>query len=982
MLYRIVLKTFLKFTRPIDGAGLRFFVRRSMVGIVLWGLLGMTASQLLRSGTQAATSIGAESVLRIPASARFSSIVNFRPGDGDTVSNNPPYFSWMYNTNHIVSYEFNPNGFGNTIWFWTNSFQLQVASNATFTGNLQTDVTLPFNYYAFNGPLDTSATRKFWWRVKYVRNGTPFWTNGPFNFTVAANASTWDRSFLASTNYVATNGVHPIFCFRAGEQAAIYSWMQTQPDFTAYGGVLSMAVGATNKAYFKSHSQWGTNPVGSNPNLVAPAERLAFDQVRELGCVLSLWALSGEERWTNASMTGWLVTNLNHFVNWYQHPANNYTATDYGHPAGTPDIPLLLAATYDWMYDYMGADTATFNGQLRTNTYGAIWKTWQIINHSGAFWTDTENGNPPAFPPTYGFPRTTESVPTHSFMKLPHSHWHTINFTVMPMALVVANDRAAGEFTWRWMMNYLLSRTSPYAGFAAQHAGPYGYSDGQTFKQAFGNGIIGTMMFYDVAFPQAQLYRTEFLQRFPEWFTRLHPYGMRHAHGPYGDGWPAPDYGHSGLLGRKTYGLDMAGVARSGVARQAYELNAEFHAATSVASWTDLPLRWHYKDSLPALKTNTTSAVYVEDGYVAASSKSPSEFDCYTNGVGFSMRARPRGSLNGHDVYTDGSVDMWAYGAQLTDGGGAGLDQYGYRPESSPTLFVNGLGQSTPGYLASPDLPIAASISAFTNSGTNFVFVSADITGLFTNSAHPLSGLVTKVRRHILFPRSMYWVICDEFGSRSPATFAFRWHVPWVFRYSATGGALERETFFANGLYGSNSLAMTTNGFTYVAANYTSAGAGNYVPPRIPIHVAFVNATNQYGIFNAVGVNNLGAGGVAKNGTSDTNSTLNPFISGGTTYGTPNPDRAVGMWVTNRVPATSWRLITVIVPQQTGVPAPVITRLDESTVAVTYEGMTETITFDANYQGPFTYRVDLGSLGKNPPSPPARNGRQPDVINP
>ena len=122
----------------------------------------------------------------------------------------------------------------------------------------------------------------------------------------------------------------------------------------------------------------------------------------------------------------------------------------------------------------------------------------------------------------------------------------------------------------------------------------------------------------------------------------------------------------------------MAGVARSGVARQAYELNAEFHAATSVASWTDLPLRWHYKDSLPALKTNTTSAVYVEDGYVAASSKSPSEFDCYTNGVGFSMRARPRGSLNGHDVYTDGSVDMWAYGAQLTDGGGAGLDQYGY----------------------------------------------------------------------------------------------------------------------------------------------------------------------------------------------------------------------------------------------------------------------------------------------------------------
>ena len=255
--------------------------------------------------------------------------------------------------------------------------------------------------------------------MKYVRNGTPYWTNGPFNFTVSANAAAWDRSQFASTNYLATNGVHPMFCFRAGQQPAIYQWMQTQPDFQI---ILNVAVNATNKPYFTNIvREWNANPAGSNPNLVGPAETYAFDQCRELGFILSLWALSGDNRWTNASMTGFIVTNLNHFANWYKHPNNNYTDLDYGAPAGTPDIPLLLAAGYDWMFNYLGTNTATFRGQVRTNLYDAIWKSMMVYTHKHAFYTDTENGNYPAFPPRYDYPKTTESVPTHSWMKLPHS---------------------------------------------------------------------------------------------------------------------------------------------------------------------------------------------------------------------------------------------------------------------------------------------------------------------------------------------------------------------------------------------------------------------------------------------------------------------------------------------------------------------------------------------------------------------------------
>ena len=166
---------------------------------------------------------------------------------------------------------------------------------------------------------------------------------------------------------------------------------------------------------------------------------------------------------------------------------------------------------------------------------------------------------------------------------------------------------------------------------------------------------------------------------------------------------------------------------------------------------------------------------------------------------------------------------------------------------------------------------------------------------------------------------------------------------------------------------------MTPEGFTYVAGNYADANYPN--PPRVPVHVLFANSRTSYGIFNATGVNSLGAGQTGVVGTSATNSTLNPFQN--RTYATLNPDRAVGMWVTNRIATTNWHFMTVIVPQRPGVAAPVIQRLDDNTVAVTYDGVTETNTFGTNYSGPFSYRVEVvGASGGGavPPRTPTGVG--------
>lgn len=902
----------------------------------------------------AQVSIGNESAVTTPTSAHYSSVLNVRPGDGETVSNNPPIFSWFYATNHLAGGDGLASEGSLAVRFQTNAFQFQIATQANFGGTLAVDTNTPTSYYNFLGPLSTNATRQFWWRVKYVTNGVSYFTNGPYTFTISVTASNWDRSLLADSTYIATNGVHPMFGFRSNQQASVWAYILTN-DLNELAALTNAATAATNQSWFTSHVEWGTN-TSQNPTYATINPADAFTRLNQLGSVLTLWALSGDNRWTNSSLFGWLVTNTAHVATWHNHVSNNWWAVDYGQPAGSPQLLRYLAASYDWMHFALGTNLSTstaegFQGRTRTNLLHALRLNARFWLNNG-FYSST----PPPGQLVINYNQNydmNKSAPWHNWFKIGTSHVSIDVPIVIPVALVGAADDAECKLFFDLLAPYLLARTTPFAGFAAHHIGVYGYVDNHIYDRS----LLSGLMAFDVAFPEAQVRRTDFASRFPEWFTRMHPYRMRKYHGMYGDGLPA---GYTGnVFGDKRRGWDLAAIGRSGLALQAYDLNREFSNTVSDTSshWEQLPLRYQFR-ALPALQTNTTSAVYLEDGYVVASQISPSLFDCYTNGVGWSMQARPRGSNRGHDSFSDLAVDLWAYGAQLTDGGGASLDDYGYTAASSATLFVNGLGYGDVGHALygwSPTVPVQASIIAFTNSGTNFVYACADGTALFTNSYHPLNGDVTKVRRHILFPRSKYWVVYDEFATRSNATFAFRWHVPWAFRYAAGSSALANETAFSGDRYGSNSFARTSNGFTYTAGNYADSAVPS--PARVPVTMMFVNATNTFGIFEAVGTSSLGTSGTSQNGTSGTNSTLNPFISGGKTFATANPDRALGLWITNTTPATNWSLMTVIVPQQSGVAAPTITRLDDNTVAVTYDGVTETNTFGTNYTGAFTYQV-------------------------
>ena len=906
--------------------------------------------------------IGNESAVVTPTNAAWSYQVNVRPGYGEIVSNNPPIFTWFYATGVLSGGDMLGPGWPQNVNEWTNAFNFQIATNAAFTGTLAADVTIPYNWYNALASIPTNAGRTIYWRVKYIREGVPYWTNA-YQFTISATAMNWDRSLLGNSTYLTTNSVHPFFCFRAGQQADIWQWIQTN-NATDFQRLTNTATTATNASYFQSSVEWFTNSGSLNPTFAVPGFGVGT-RMNEVGSVLLLWAISGEARWTNESMTGWLITNANHLANWYSHPSNNWWAVDYGNPAGDPQTVRLLCASYDWMYHRLGSDSGTFEGRTRTNLLHALRLTSRFYSHN-AFTVgfpyatggliiayDQQYPVPQAIPP-YGIV-TNENVSWDNHPKIGTSHKSVMTAISFPIFLVAQADDAEVRRAFEWSAHYALAKTSPYMGYAAHHIGPYGYVDANIYARSLTSG----MLLFDQMYPQINVWRNDFGQRFPEWYSRMHPYRKRMYHGAFGDGAP---FGYSGyVLGLDTRGADIAAFGRSGEMRQAYELNSEFRADFDDASskWEQLALRWHFRVP-PPLVTNTQSKVYPEDGYALASTFSPSEYFAYTNGVGFALRASPRYSAQGHNIPASLAPDMWAYGTQLTDGGGSGLDAFSAEASGSPGLLVNGLGEGDVNigtlYGNSQRTPFNASILNFTNSGTNFVYVCADGTPMFQTYYHPLSNLVTRVRRHMLFVRSRYWVIADEFNASSPATFMLRWQVPWVFQYRTNSSALANETAFSGNRYGSNSLVMLgTTGFTYTAGNYADSAVPN--PPRVPVHVLFANTNGSVGFFNSSG-NAALTGATNAIATGNTNDTLNPFVAGGTTYSTFSPSRAVGMWITNTVTATNFLFVWAIVPVEPGKSAPTFQRLDNATLAVTYDGVTETNSFGTNYTGAYTYRIE------------------------
>ncbi|MEP6664323.1 MAG: hypothetical protein ABJC04_11740, partial [Verrucomicrobiota bacterium] len=177
---------------------------------------------------------------------------------------------------------------------------------------------------------------------------------------------------------------------------------------------------------------------------------------------------------------------------------------------------------------------------------------------------------------------------------------------------------------------------------------------------------------------------------------------------------------------------------------------------------------------------------------------------------------------------------------------------------------------------------------------------------------------LTKVQRHILFPRKKYFVIYDEFASASDSIYSQLYHV------------LE------------DTLTIDTNGmkFNYVSTNQLGKGQS------VTTYVAQVTAPSGLNMVH------LSGNDVAKN----------LFLPG--YFGSSdNHPRAHAIWTNTKLKAKTGHFLTVIYPVKPGNDVPEIIRKDDYTVEVNNGSEHDIISFDANTSFPATIKVDLKAMG-------------------
>lgn len=159
----------------------------------------------LRAG---AATIGGESLVSMPSGAVSNRWITLRPGDGETVTINPPIFSWLFTPTPSM------RASDTTIWI----YQFQVSYSATFATTV-VDVRTKCNFYNFLPPFNSGTV---YWRVGYIDTdgSTNAWS--AHSFIVPVGATTWDRSMLSSNAYLLGKG-HPRMLFSSNTLPVLQS---------------------------------------------------------------------------------------------------------------------------------------------------------------------------------------------------------------------------------------------------------------------------------------------------------------------------------------------------------------------------------------------------------------------------------------------------------------------------------------------------------------------------------------------------------------------------------------------------------------------------------------------------------------------------------------------------------------------------------------------------------------------------------------
>ncbi|MCP5110368.1 MAG: hypothetical protein GY953_05995, partial [bacterium] len=318
-----------------------------------------------------------------------------------------------------------------------------------------------------------------------------------------------------------------------------------------------------------------------------------------------------------------------------------------------------------------------------------------------------------------------------------------------------------------------------------------------------------------------------------------------------------------------------------------------------------------YYGSAPELVfEQKTAAVWPVAGWVAASSRPPSDYSEWRDNTGITFVARPHGRYS-HSFGSDNSFDLYGYGEVLAHGGGGttNRDRFANSSMSHNTVLINGRGQESD----QGEAQFSARLAAYQDAD-HYVYMAGD-----ASVAYGDAGL-RRFIRHVLFVRGRYFVVYDDLAASKPST----WQ--WLYHLNAEAGfqILEPAGFHLE------------PGDAGIAVHHIAH------TERLKID----NRAGDRGRRNPV-INEAYPMAVAK--------TLHPRISDDMLY-------ANHIWVTTSEPTTEHQFLAVLYPHRKGEKPGKVRRISDHALAVTTpDGKTDLIAFGEPVPGT-TMVVDVAAI--------------------
>ncbi len=869
---------------------------------------------LMIHSASAAVRIGNEARLQRTTDQEYFARMNRMPASNSVQRLNPPIFQYPY-------YE-DPGSLRNL--GHTRVFRLQLTTNGSFASPLW-DITTSNIFYNFL-PSITNADGSTWsnavsWRVIYMNSNQTvnLYTNPVHTFTMPANAEKWDRGCFADKSpggYLQSlSNMHPRILFKQTNLTAYRAFINNGTPY--FGSVVGTSfVDFTNSITALNEPYWTT----------ASATMAAYQWFIYVPTALAklggaYWG-STNEWFTNtinraSPSVGRVITN---FMGQFE--AGGYDRLSV-YDGQIMDTVAAMGLMYDMWYHLMSASERAFTLRVMENCVAfQLYESWYFVGSEA----NTDR--------VYGGRNLAMNIPSVAVQQDSHGRGDR---NVLAICLGGMGDSPKLDYYAQYFLGFWMGK---YDGFDYSFEDPRVYGNLATFSdwQRFQPWPLAVTMFNDKKLTNAPVY-TEML----DLLMHQTPLGFRSTMQPWG---PAATQPFSTVIPFDKVAMGaMAHMNQRGdwwrLHKRAFEMRGGSPSAGSSYNWiVDTVASWY---PTPAqADRNTNSYIDPIRGWAAGSGSKPTDYGVASNNVFFVFQARPTGQGRSGGHFSDGSIEIGAYGANVT---AAGAGRYESAALLFNGLFVDGIGvnNSSP---RSP-YPVHARFDAYTNWGDG-LYVRADLTYAFNltnnlggggtanlqstlNSAARVNYLqasnarpyISSIKRSILFPHNKYFVIYDELQTTRPAQFQWKWNA-----------------------FPTNCTAIDAN----LAFNYTMT---NNWPgrPNVTTYVKHIVSPNLMGVTQMVNkVNVVGTNEFCY-------AKMNPFT--GEKYNYTNDWIGVGndyqdyywantFWIYNKTPTTNWHFLSVVYPVKSGETAPTITRLDDYTVRVQKGVDDDIITFNTN----------------------------------